>query len=873
MQDVVDRLNRALQGRYAIESKIGEGGMATVFLADDRKHERRVALKVLRPELAAVMGAERFLAEIKTTANLQHPHILPLFDSGEADGFLFYVMPYVEGESLRDRLRRDVQLGVDEAVRIARAVAGALQVAHDAGIIHRDIKPENILLSRGEPLVSDFGIALAVSQAGGGRLTETGLSLGTPYYMSPEQAAADRDPGRASDVYSLGCVLYEMLVGDPPHTGSSAQAVLAKILTEEPRPVTAVRKTVPLHVADTVARALERLPADRFESADAFSRALGDPGFRHGTALAAAAAPPEARSAVRTSAVLPWALATLAAVAAVAGWMRGTARTSDGPTELWMDAGTDWLSRYAEVAVSPDGRTFALAWRDEGDDHPPLWVRTADHAAWRPLAGTEGGRNPAFSPDGRRIAYVMGDELMSVSVAGGSPLTLYQSENRLDNPHWGASGDVVVAASSDGILRIRSDGSVDSLRIEGFVGRPYALPDGSAVLYTQEARRGEASIRIQDFRGGSSRVLVQEGERPIYLESGHILFAHPEGGLQVVPFDLARAEVTGPPVPVLDGVVPWGFALSGTGTLVYRTGLTTARVWQRLFLLVGLDGSVDTLGSLGQNPYGVRVSPDGERLVFGAGATEVSQSQIYIYDLVRRTGPTQLTFEGENASPIWSPDGTRVAYQHDGTSVVAKAVDGGSPAVSLFEDSVLVTPTDWTGGDELVLERMTGADRDLIRLTTDGTKGSEDLLHTAYREFGAEVSPDRRWFAYVSNEVGNDNQVFVRAYPSALGPWNVSRGGAWRPRWSPDGRSLFFQRSDPSTLTRVDVALEPTFVVSDPVDVFSGLVSAFDVFPDGRRLVVIDNRREETGREASRIVVVLNWFDVIRERLDAAGGR
>ena len=191
----VDQLNAALSGRYIIESELGEGGMATVYLADDVKHERKVALKVLKPELAAVVGAERFLAEIKTTASLQHPHILPLHDSGAADGFLYYVMPFIDGESLRDRLEREEQLPVEEAVRIATEVADALQAAHEQGVIHRDIKPANVLLSRGRPFVADFGIALAVSAAGEGRLTETGLSLGTPFYMSPEQASADRELG------------------------------------------------------------------------------------------------------------------------------------------------------------------------------------------------------------------------------------------------------------------------------------------------------------------------------------------------------------------------------------------------------------------------------------------------------------------------------------------------------------------------------------------------------------------------------------------------------------------------------------------------------------------------------------------------------
>ena len=267
MSDAADRLKAALADRYAVERELGAGGMATVYLARDLKHERKVAVKVLRPELAAVLGAERFVQEIKTTANLQHPHILPLFDSGQADGFLYYVMPYIEGETLRDKLNRETQLGIEEAVKIATEVADALDYAHRQDVIHRDIKPENILLHDGRPIVADFGIALAVSAAAGGRMTETGLSLGTPHYMSPEQATAEKDLTNRSDIYSLGAVLYEMLTGDPPHTGSSAQQIIMKIVTEEVPPVTRVRKSAPPNVGAAVAKSLEKLPADRFTSA------------------------------------------------------------------------------------------------------------------------------------------------------------------------------------------------------------------------------------------------------------------------------------------------------------------------------------------------------------------------------------------------------------------------------------------------------------------------------------------------------------------------------------------------------------------------------------------------------------------------------
>jgi serine/threonine-protein kinase len=286
--DVAARLSSVLSDRYRIEREIGAGGMATVYLARDLKHNRKVALKVLRPELGAVLGVERFLSEIEVTANLQHPHLLPLFDSGEAAGLLFYVMPFVQGESLRDRLKRERQLPVDEAIRIAVAVASALDYAHRHNVIHRDLKPENILLHDGQPLVTDFGIALAITHAGGTRVTQTGLSLGTPQYMSPEQATGDRVIDARTDIYSLAAVLYEMLTGEAPHTGSTVQAIIAKVLTDKPRHVRHLRDTVPEHVDAALMRALAKLPADRFASASEFADALTNP--------RAVVRPPDART-------------------------------------------------------------------------------------------------------------------------------------------------------------------------------------------------------------------------------------------------------------------------------------------------------------------------------------------------------------------------------------------------------------------------------------------------------------------------------------------------------------------------------------------------------------------------------------------------
>jgi tRNA A-37 threonylcarbamoyl transferase component Bud32/pimeloyl-ACP methyl ester carboxylesterase len=281
---LVKALAAALADRYRIEvgadglpPLLGQGGMATVYLAQDLKHDRKVAIKVLRPELAAVIGAERFLREIKTIANLQHPHILGLIDSGEVNGTAYYVMPFVEGESLRDRLNREKQLPINDAVRVASEVAAALDYAHRHGVIHRDIKPENVMLHDGSALVADFGIALAVSSAGGSRMTETGMSLGTPHYMSPEQAMGEREITARSDVYALGAMTYEMLLGEPPFTGPTAQAIVAKVMTEKPAPLRLRRDTIPDGVEHAVLTALQKLPADRFRTTVEFSSALAAP--------------------------------------------------------------------------------------------------------------------------------------------------------------------------------------------------------------------------------------------------------------------------------------------------------------------------------------------------------------------------------------------------------------------------------------------------------------------------------------------------------------------------------------------------------------------------------------------------------------------
>ena len=583
MSDPVARLNAALEGRYAIERELGEGGMATVYLADDLKHERKVALKVLKPELAAVVGAERFLAEIKTTANLTHPHILPLFDSGEADTFLFYVMPHIEGESLRERIDREKQLPVDEAVRIATNVAEALDYAHSQGVIHRDIKPENILLQAGKPVISDFGIALAVGVAGGGRLTETGLSLGTPHYMSPEQATGDLSVGAATDIYALGCVLYEMLVAEPPYTGGTPQAILGKIIAGELASATSQRASVPANVDAAIRKALEKVPADRFSSAQDFLKALGDEHFRYGEVVAGTAV-----------ADGPWNRLTMVFVgttlllAAAFGWASFLPRS--GPVArfaLTLSGGSE-LFRGGEVgggasvliAVSPDGSRLVYVGESQ------LWQRRLNQLEPEPIPGTEGASNPVLSPDGNSVAFVVQIGLKTVSLLGGPPSTVLPSgvEDSRGGVDWASGGMLYFSNTEGAIQRVPTTGGEPELVTTNDVGTRHesvdVLPEGRGLLFTITNQGDESSeIAVVGFREGEARTLLS-GTMARYASSGHVVYTASDGTLLAAPFDLERLEVTGPSVGLLEGVVRYGNA--GSQFRVVRDGNATVRVRRRL---------------------------------------------------------------------------------------------------------------------------------------------------------------------------------------------------------------------------------------------------------------------------------------------------
>ncbi|HEX5387668.1 MAG TPA: protein kinase, partial [Gemmatimonadales bacterium] len=521
MPETLGRLQSALADRYRLDREVGAGGMATVYLAEDIRHDRRVALKVLRPELAAVIGAERFLAEIKLTANLQHPHILPLFDSGEADGYLFYVMPFIEGESLRDRLRREHQLPIDVAVRITTEVASALDYAHRHGIVHRDIKPENILLHDGTALVADFGIALAASKAGGTRMTETGMSLGTPHYMSPEQAMGEREITARSDVYALGAVLYEMLTGEPPFTGATAQAVVARVVTEHPRPMAPQRHTIPPHVEAAVLTALEKLPADRFSSAAEFADALKNKSYAATTPLAAAAPPPPARSRRRPPATLVAVLGAallVATGAALWGWLRPAPKAPATQFSLALRPNQALQPPAglggARLALSRDGSELVYSGPAEAGNR--LWLRRLDQLDATPILGTEGASSPFFSPDGQRIGFIKEGTQVRIASLGGAPTVTLTDKANSTSGAWGDDGYIYFEVDS-GVARMRAAGGsiepvykIDPKKKEIATEWVDVLPGSKGVLFRLRhigQGPGDFEIMAQPLPTGTARSL------------------------------------------------------------------------------------------------------------------------------------------------------------------------------------------------------------------------------------------------------------------------------------------------------------------------------------------------------------------------------
>jgi serine/threonine-protein kinase len=888
VSDVATRLSNALTHRYRIERELGAGGMATVYLAHDLKHRRNVAIKVLRPELAAVIGADRFLREIDTIAGLQHPHILGLIDSGEIDGTAYYVMPFIEGESLRDRLGREKQLPIADAVRIATEVAAALGYAHRHGVVHRDIKPENILLHDGAALVADFGIALAASRAGGERMTETGMSLGTPHYMSPEQAMGEHDLDGRSDIYALGCVLHEMIAGEPPFTGPTAQAIVAKVMASEPTPLSTLRKTVPAHIEEAVLTALQKIPADRFASAGAFSAALEG----NGDTLGAHTGRTRASAVVSTRRRMLWpAAVAILAVLALVGWLRPRADGSSAdavmpPTQLALllpDFGGAGTALRHQIELSPDGTALLYVALVDGVTRTKLIG--LDGSEGRVLEGVEPNMaDYRIAPDGRSFVATSAETgaLFRYPIGGATGKPLPRELHKGDRGVWASDGSVWmsdVSTAAAGVMRVSSTDSVT---------RPFGarnadhgimqiLPgDRMALAVQQPVGTPTGPATLVDLRTGDTRVLVDDVVVEVRYAAGYLVYVLGDGTLHAAPFDLKALRTTAPPVTLATGVTLTGaglaqFAVASNGTIAYvgEAG--------RTMIVADRAGAGRTVSATMRNYHHPRFSPDGRRISVDFNGPDGRDIWILSLD---DGGLTRATFDRDGHDASWSPDGRSLAYTSFRGGVFGlHRIRPGSTETS---DSLLTSPSlAYTGiwfhdGSALLtvghsLRPESNLDIGILR---NGGRGPiEPLVATRFVEQYPALSHDDKWLAYASNQSGRE-EVYAHSLEGSE-QIQVSVGGGTEPVWSPDGRELFYRggtntnnesRSEPMIMVAT-IATKPALAVTSRKALFSasGIVTAnphgnFDVSPDGRTFAFVK------ANPSSRVIVIQNLAAMVAKR-------
>ncbi len=887
--------------------------MATVYLAEDLRHGRRVAIKLLHPELSAILGGERFLAEIKVTANLQHPHILGLIDSGNAEGLLYYVMPYVAGESLRARLARERQLPVEEALRLSREVASALDYAHRQGVVHRDIKPENILLQDGAALVADFGIALAVHQAGGSRMTQTGMSLGTPAYMSPEQAMGDRDIGPRSDVYALGAMTYEMLAGEPPFTGPSSQAIVAKVLTEQPPPLRTKRPTVSPAAEAAILSALQKLPADRWSSAREFSEALAGGGVSSQRSQQAVTVPVRTLGPRRAlhRMLLPWTGWVAAALAAgIAVWSLLRPRPELPPSRLAILVpglgGSGASSTQRHIAFMPDGRSVVYTVLNP-DGNVQQWRQALDAQSGFPIDGASTLATPLISPDGR---YVVGTvaatrQVLRVPLVGGAPELVARGMPSTEQAAFAPDGSLWY---SDGLKLGQVVGDSLVTRIQARQLRLLQiLPDGHTAL-TLRIPFGNATgpVVLVDLRSGAETTLLATPVADARVTQGILVWIIGGGTLQAGQLDRSRTKLVSSPVTIATNValsvLATQMAVSDNGNLAYIPQEPASLVF------VDRSGASRMATSERRNFHHPQFSPDARRL--SVDFNSVEGRNVWVVDLGDGT-LSRATFDRDGHDGTWTPDGrfltyiVPVAQPGGGRRDVVRVLGGGGGGVTLVllrkrprsaepPDTLLASPAlSYTGvwlkdGSALVTTAtdvrrdskhpdsvltVTGSDAAIIRNAGKGPL--EPLVASRFSEAYVSGSPDGRWISFTSDQSGRE-EVYVRDLKGELDQVLVSSDGGSEPVWGPNGKELFYRETKQENpfLVAAQIATAPTLAVTARKRLFpiGDIVSTaphanYDISPDGKTFVMV------RSSPAARVVVIQNLPALVRRlRGQGTGG-
>jgi serine/threonine-protein kinase len=825
MTATLTRLASSLGDRYRVERELGSGGMATVYLAHDVRHGRDVAIKVLHPDLGAALGGERFLAEIRTPGRLLQPHILPLLDSGEADGLLYYVMPLVTGETLRQRLEREQQLPIEDAIAIAREVADALGYAHGLGVIHRDIKPENILLRDGHALVADFGIALAVQTAGGARMTQTGLSLGTPQYMSPEQAMGERTIDGRSDVYALGAVTYEMLAGEPPFTGPNVQAIVARLLAEQPRSLTVQRRAVPAGVESAIMRALEKLPADRYSRAADFAAAL----LVDAPASTAMSSRVRGKPSPRIWPIVAVGAAMLAGGIGLGRVLAKPAIVTEPERQLAIDlpdsirvafkGNPDAPGGQGSVTISGNGRRIAWIGTTPRASDVQLYVRDLSSYTIRAVPGTTGAFAPFLSNDGSLLGYFSGRELRETNLNNGETRTLIRDLRSSKGAAYLPNGSILVVVETGVLTVIARGGSArrinpsvartTDLESSGLLTFPAVLPDERyAVGVSTNGPIVVASLtdgiirRIRPFNISDSTAAIIGGAP--HVAGGRLYWLERDVVLSAV-FDAERAQLASEPVPVVSGVRgdlfgAGDFDVADDGTVVFVAGADPA-IGHLAWLAPG--GRVDTLALPPATYGGFDISPDGRSLLtktFNAsGAPEIR-----VFDIARGTSTVLDVGTGDISQPGWSADGRRVLISVAPNGVASARVlrvplDGRSAIDTIMPgglDRYAISPD----GRVTVLQVSTAGSPNRYLAFGQGSKFYASVNNGPFEELTGlrdcvdpTLSPDGKWLAYTKYGVGRST-LYIERFPPDGRPIPVPNGSeGFEAIFSAKGDKLYFR--------------------------------------------------------------------------------
>ena len=874
-------------GRYEIRAPLGAGGMGEVYAAHDPQIGRDVALKVLPAAFSAdPERLARFDQEARAAGALNHPNILSVYDVGMHDGVSYVVAELLEGESLRQVLAAGA-LPQRKAIDYATQIARGLAAAHERGIVHRDLKPDNIFITAdGRAKVLDFGLAKLTAPSGApdpadvtrAAETDPGVVLGTVGYMAPEQVRGQRVDHRA-DVFSFGCILYEMISGRKAFHRPTAVETLNAILTQEPPDLSESDRPFAPALERVMLRCLEKNPAARFQSASDLAFALeSSAGSGADTARAAVTFRPATGTGWRMR--LPWLVALLACVTtALAGarlFVRG------GPAEAAMvrfaiappTRGTfQWIVGPSS-AVSPDGRQLALVVTTEG--RTQLYVRALDSLVLRPIAGSDGAWAPFWSPDSRSLAFVADDKVTRVDLAGGSPQTICRRRNVLSGA-WGPDGTVLLAGFGSPILRVPASGGdpvpVSTIGQKETALWPAFLPDGRHFLYAAWPAGGKTELRAGSLDAADVKTLMTIESRAVYAPPGYLLFVR-EGVLLAQAFDARSFSIAGEPVAVANRVVYFqptlfaDFSASTDGVLAYLSGISRTRlVW------VGRDGS--ELGTVGAPAdYDLpRLSPDGQRLAVSTVDPRTGTSDIWLVDRARGTSTRFTADPGVEWAPTWSPDARQIAFAAHGGGIPnlqVKSVTAGDNQESLVPPGRDVQlPWDWVktpaGQFILYMDRGETTGVDIMLLPMQGERKPVPWLQTKFDEWDARVSPDRTWVAYDSTASGR-REVYVRALQAPSETWQISTAGGFTPTWRADGKELYYVSPD-GDMMAVPISATTGFQAGKPerlfrVELARTSYSGYDVLPDGQRFLV--NAADTT--DPLSVTVAVNWTADLQKR-------